>query len=377
MSWKVDTVMSLRKEFVALAQADGVNMSELCRRTGISRKSGYKWLRRYRQGGEHSLHDLSKRPHSSPNQTSHELEQLIIELRAEHPAKGGHVLGRMLRDRGYEGVPSKSTITAILRRSGLIEESEASKHRPYVRFERAQPNELWQMDFKGHVAMHRNRCHPLTILDDHSRFNLALRACVDEKTHTVRDQLTHVFRRYGLPMSMLMDNGSPWGSDSTHPFTPLTLWLIQLGIRVLHSRPYHPQTLGKLERFHRSLKSELLAGRTFMDLAHCQSSFDTWRDFYNLERPHHALDLDTPVSRYTPSCRPLPETLPSIDYDSDDQVRSVDVSGRISFLGRSLRVGKAFRHKRVALRPTQTDGVWNVFFSVQPIATIDLSQQNV
>ena len=176
---------------------------------------------------------------------------------------------------------------------------------------------------------------------------------------------------------MLMDNGSPWGNASAQPFTPLTVWLMQLGINMRHSRPYHPQTLGKLERFHRSLKSELLAGTTFSDLEHCQRAFDTWRDFYNLERPHHALDLDTPITRYTPSPRPFPATLPALAYAPDDQVRSVDVSGRISFQGNVLAVGKAFRHKRVALRPTQTDGVWDVYFSIQRIKTIDLREQLV
>ena len=143
---------------------------------------------------------------------------------------------------------------------------------------------------------------------------------------------------------------------------------------MVHSRPYHPQTLGKLERFHRSLKAELLQGNIYTDIDHCQSSFDPWRDFYNLERPHHALDLDTPASRYTISPRSFPQALPIIEYDSSDQVRTVDVNGRISFMGRSFRVGKAFRGKRVALRPTYADGTWTVFFSIQPISTIDFNQ---
>ena len=300
MPWKVGTHMSLRKEFIALAQSDGVNMSELCRRMGISRKTGYKWLRRYVQGGGHSLHDLSKRPHTSPQQTSREMEERIIALRQAHPTKGAHVLARMLRDRGYAGVPAKSTITAILRRHGLIDEVEAAKHAPYVRFERAEPNELWQMDFKGHIAMQHHRCHPLTLLDDHSRFNLALRACADEQGDTVQDRLTHVFRRYGLPLAMLMDNGSPWGNDTAHPFTPLTVWLMQLGVNVLHSRPHHPQTLGKLERFHRSLKSEVLTGRTFTDLEHCQRAFDTWRDFADCSQSEQpGAPTPCPRPRYT------------------------------------------------------------------------------
>ena len=375
MPWKVETVMSQRKEFVTLAQSGGVNMSELCLRIGISRKTGYKWLRRYLEAGEQSLQDLSKRPHRSPNRTRGEMEQLVVDLRRVYPTKGSHVLARMLQDRGYDRVPSKSTITAILRRHGLIEPSESAKHVPYKRFEHDKPNDLWQMDFKGHIPMRGGgRCHPLTVLDDHSRFSLGVRACQDERSQTVQEHLTSMFLHYGMPYAILVDNGSPWGSDPAHPFTSLTVWMIELGIRVVHSRPYHPQTLGKLERFHRSLKAELLQGNSYTHIAHCQGSFDRWRDFYNLERPHHALQLDTPASRYTLSPRSFPQALPIIEYDSDDRVRAVDVNGRISFLGRTFAVGKAFRGKRVALRPTSTDGAWRVFFSTQLIATIDLNQ---
>ncbi len=377
MPWKESTVVSERKEFIALALMEGANISELCRRLEISRKTAYKTLERYAKAGEDGLHDRSRRPHTCPHRTRPALEERIIALRLAHPTKGAHVLRRMLQDQGVTDVPAKSTINAILKRHGLIDPAQSAKHTPHVRFERPQPNELWQMDFKGHFVMQQNRCHPLTLLDDHSRFNLGLQACANERGETVQDRLTAVFRRYGLPQAMLMDNGSPWGNDSAQPFTPLTVWLMQLGINVLHSRPYHPQTLGKLERFHRSLKSELLAGTTFTDLDHCQRAFDTWRHFYNLERPHHALDLDTPITRYTPSPRPFPETLPALAYAPDDRVRSVDVSGRISFQGRRLRVGRAFTHKQVALRPTRTDGVWDVYFSIQRVKTIDLRAQNV
>ena len=374
MPWKVEPVMSQRKEFVALAQAEGVNLSALCLHSGISRKTGYKWLRRYLEGGDQGLHDLSKRPQQSPNRTGAEMERLVLALRREHPTKGGHVLARMLTDRGHTGVPAKSTITAILRRYGCIEPAASAKHKPYRRFEHDEPNALWQMDFKGSIPVTRGgRCHPLTVLDDHSRFSLGVRACRDERGQTVQEQLTSILRHYGMPAAILVDNGAPWGSDLAHPFTPLTVWLLQLGIKVIHSRPYHPQTLGKLERFHRSLKAELLQGSSYTGIDHCQRSFDRWRHFYNLERPHHALDLHTPASRYAISPRPFPEALPPVEYDTDDQVRSVDVTGRITFRGKTFPVGKAFRGKHVALRPGAKDGTWNVFFSVHPIATLDLS----
>ena len=210
MPWKVGTVMSRRKELVTMALSEGANMSELCRREGVSRKTGHKWLRRYREQGESGLDDLSRRPHRSPNQTREDTEQVVVDLRREYPAKGSHVLAQMLKDRRYDGVPSKSTVTAILRRHGLIDPAESSKHQPYKRFEHAEPNQLWQMDFKGHIAISKGRrCHPLTVLDDHSRFSLGVRACGNETTQTVRDHLTPIFRHYGMPDTMLMDNGSP------------------------------------------------------------------------------------------------------------------------------------------------------------------------
>ena len=351
---------------------------ELCRREGISRKTAYKWLRRYREGGDQGLRDLSRRLLRSPNRTSDEMEQAVMDLRREHPRKGSDVLARMLKDRRYGPVPSKSTVTATLRRHGLIEPAGSDKRQPYKRFEHDEPNQLWQMDLKGHIAISGGgRCHPLTILDEHSRFSLEVRACADEKRQTVQDQVTSIFRHYGMPETMLMDNGSPWGTDLDHPFTSLVVWLIQLGVRVVHSRPYHPpRPLASSSASTGSLKAELVQGQTYTDLAHCQSNFDRWRDFYNLERPHHALGLDTPASRYAMSSIPFPDPLPALQYDTDDQVRRVDVSGCISFQGRPFRVGKAFKGKPVALRPTSTDGVWNVFFSVQPIANINLARPN-
>ena len=212
MPWKVETVMFQRKEFVSLARLDGVNMSELCRRFGISRKTGHKWLRRYLEGGDGGLEDLSKRPRRSPNHTSEAVEQTVVDLRREHPTKDAHVLARMLQDRGYDQVPAKSTITAILRRWGLIEPSESAKPIHYKRFEHEHPNDLWQMDFKGHIPMRDGgRCHPLTVLDDHSRFSLGVRACTDERSRTVKEHLTSIFRLYGMPYAMLVDNGAPWG----------------------------------------------------------------------------------------------------------------------------------------------------------------------
>ena len=370
--------MSLKHEFVTLAQRDGANIRELCRRFTISPSTAYQLLDRYEREGKAGLAERSRRPHHSPNRTTAELEQAVLAVRDGHPAWGGRTIRQVLLDRGYLHVPSPSTITAILRRNNRLTLNEPAP-RDWQRFEHAQPNDLWQMDFKGHFATGAGRCHPLTVLDDHSRFAIVLEACVNERTETVQECLTAAFRTYGLPVRMLMDNGSPWGNDALHPRTPLTVWLMRLGIQVSHGRPYHPQTQGKEERFHRTLNAEVLQGRYFTDCPACQAAFDWWRDVYNTERPHQALGLATPISRYAPSPRSFPETLPPIEYGDGDLVRKVHAEGWVNFKGHAFKVGRALRGYPVALRPTVPDGVWGVRFLTHPIATVDLrgSEPNV
>lgn len=374
MPWTEVSVMSQRLEFVSLAQREGNNMRELCRRFGVSPSTGYKWLRRFSDGGAAAMVDQPRRPHHSPQRTPLEVEQVVLAVRDAHPAWGARKLRAWLLARGHEHLPSPSTITAILQRQGRTDPVEGRKHKTWQRFERQAPNQLWQMDFKGHFPLSTGRCHPLTVLDDHSRFALGLEACPDETAKTVQQRLTTIFRCYGLPDRMVMDNGSPWGSDEDHRYTPLTVWLLRLGIAVSHGRPYHPQTQGKDERFHRTLKAEVLQGRTFVDLTQCQRTFDPWRTLYNLERPHEALGMAVPASRYQVSSRSFPETLPPVEYGPDDLVRRAGDRGRISVFGREFKVGRAFKGLPVALRPTADDGTFNVFFMTYNIAQINLSQ---
>jgi len=233
------------------------------------------------------------------------------------------------------------------------------------------------MDFKGHFSLTGGGyCHPLTVLDDHSRFLLGLKACSNETQDIVKHHLISLFREYGLPDRMLMDNGAPWGHDGRIPSTKLSTWLIRLDIDISHSRPYHPQTVGKDERLHRSLKDELLSRCTLEDLSHCQVAFDQWRQIYNYERPHEALDLNPPAIYYVASPRPFPEQLPPVVYDVGEIVRKVGTSGRISFHKRRFRVGKALSGESVALRPTETDGDFDVYFCRQKVAQISLRGHN-
>lgn len=375
MAWKEQTVMSQRLAFMEAARAPHVNFSELCRQYGISRKTGYKWLRRVQPEGSGAWEDRSHRPRHSPQQTDAALEAQILAVRQAQPDWGGRKIRRWLQDHGVAGVPAASTVTEILRRHHLLDAELAAQHRPWQRFERERPNQLWQMDFKGYFALGAGgSCHPLTVLDDHSRFLVGLQACANETFETVQAQLRGLFEHYGLPDQMLMDNGAPWGCALDMPHTILTAWLLRLDIGVSHGRPYHPQTQGKDERLHRTLQRELLRHHIWGTLPECQQRFDQWRATYNQERPHEALHLATPASCYQPSLRPFPVILPPIEYAPGDLVRKVDVLGKISFANRRIRVGKAFRHQEVGLRPLAADGEYAVYFCKQLIAQIDLRE---
>jgi transposase InsO family protein len=363
--------MDQRQEFIHLAVQDGANRRELCRRFGIHPDTGYKWLGRWTSGEE--LADRSRRPRSSPGRTEASIEERVLAVRDAHPAWGARKIVRCLERDGVT-CPAHSTVHAILRRHGRIAPPPGGAA-ACLRFEMAEPNQLWQMDFKGHMPLSEGgRCHPLTVVDDHSRYNLCLAACADERRSTVQNRLELTFRCYGLPQAFFVDNGNPWGGSGDQRWTGFSVWLLKLGVAVLHSRPYHPQSRGKNERFHRTLQAEVFALRRFRNLAEVQRAFDAWREVYNLKRPHQALGQEVPVRRFQPSCRAMPDRLPEVDYDEHEIVRTVPATkDYISFKGRSWIVPRAFRGERVAIRPLTADGEYGVFFASHQIATIDLT----
>jgi transposase InsO family protein len=375
MPWSPRDVMSLRQEFVLLTQQPAANIRELCRRFEISPTTAYKLLKRYAQQGPAGLANQSRRPQNSPGRTPGPIEQAIVALRQTHPAWGGRKIAARLRELGHAEVPPPSTVTSILHRHGLINPAASAAATPWQRFEHALPNALWQIDFKGYFETPAGRCHPLTLIDDHSRFNLLLAAC--ERTHTaaVQHALTGSFRRYGLPVRINADNGAPWGSSRApgHGLTDLTVWLLRLGIGVSHSRPYHPQTNGKLERFHRSLKAEVLNGRSFTDLQQAQLAFDDWRVVYNQQRPHEGIGMAVPVSRYRPSERVFPDTLAPIEYGPNDDVLTVKWDGKVVFKGHRLKVSNALHQLPIAFRPDpEQDGCYDVYFCHQRFMQLNL-----
>lgn len=378
MPWREMDTVSRRLEFVKLASQPGANVRELCRREQISAKTGYKWLQRYRAGGGElaALQDRSRRPQHCPQRTSGELEDAVVQLRGQHPYWGGRKIARRLLDLGG-GELAPSTVTSILHRHGLIGQQASESAGPIKRFEHAQPNALWQMDFKGTFNTLAGPCYPLTILDDHSRFNLALQANVRMGTAQVQPQLQAVFERYGMPVRINTDNGPPWGAPGAveHGLTDLGVWMIRLGITVSHSRPHRPQTNGKVERFHRTLNTEVIAGKHYADHGQVQQDFDRWRSVYNLQRPHEALQMHTPVRRYRPSPFAFPGKLRPIEYRSDDEVVLVRANGAARFKGRTFWLSRALRSLPVALRgKPDSDGCYEIYFCHQRIGQLDLNQ---
>jgi transposase InsO family protein len=372
MPFQERSIVSHREEFCRLARAPGGNVRLLCRRFGVSPTTGYLWLGR--SGLGEGLADRSRRPLTSPLRTPSQVEAQVVAVRLDHPAWGGRKIRRVLQDAGTP-TPSASTITAILRRHQLLDGPGAGAPRAFQRFEHAQPNDLWQMDFKGHFALGQGRCHPLTVLDDHSRYALELGACANEQGLTVRARLERVFECYGLPWRILADNGSPWGtSGHPDPHTRLTVWLLDLGVKVVHGRPYHPQTQGKDERFHRTLKAEVLDGKVFADLAHAQTAFDAWREVYNSQRPHQALDMAVPATRYAASPRSMPSSIEPPHYEPGVAVRKVHAGGWLQFKGRVFYCSGAYAGLQVALRPTTSDGLFNLCYRSHVLAQVDLRQ---
>ena len=337
MPWQEVSMSDARREFVRLALQEGSNRRELCRRFGIYPETGYKWLARW-AAGERELSDRSRRPHVSPLRSDAALEAGVVAVREQHPAWGARKIAHVLARAGI-APPAVSTVHAILTRHSLIvpPAGGAPAHR---RFEKEAANLLWQMDFKGWIRLGDGRpCHPLTLVDDHSRYCPGLEACADQQGATVRSRLEWIFARHGLPEALFVDNGPPWGDSRGAQWTRLRVWLAKLGVALIHARPYHPQSRGKNERFHRTLKAELLALRSYRDLAELQAALDAWRDLYNHERPHEAIAMAAPASRYRPSPRPMPAQLPQPVYDEGEITRRVPASkDYIAFKGRLWKV---------------------------------------
>lgn len=375
MPFRDVSVNDQRREFVLLAQQDGINFAELCRRFGISRPHGYALCARARTDGIDGLDQRSRRPHTSPGQIAPELEAQIVALRRDHPDWGARKLRARLIHLGIDP-PAPSTITQVVHRNGLMHPPPGGHTGTFQHFERGAPNELWQMDFLGPKHMKSRRVHPLTIIDDHSRYGLNLAACPNETREIVWAHLRLCFERYGLPWAILTDNGPPWG-HSGFAITTIEMRLMQLGIRLIHGRPYHPQTQGKIERWHRTISRAVFGPVPYRDLQDVQSAFDAFLTVYNTERPHEALGNAVPISRFRPSERVYPSHIAPPQYDDGIPVRKVRQSGEVMFEGRRLRVSEALIGEWVGIHPTGNDDVVQIYYYTTPIRTIHLTREDV
>lgn len=364
MSWETKTVMEQREQFVKEATEGNGTITALCRKYGISRKTGYKWLNRAAEGLQ--LCDQSRRPNQQPSKTADELEALIVQMRLSHPAWGGKTIRAVLEAAGVEGLPSDKTCCNILKRNGLIDPAESAKHTAFQRFEKHHCNEMWQTDFKGDFLLGNGvRCYPLTILDDHSRYSIRIEPKVSATD--VKSSFIAAFQEYGLPNSVLSDNGSQF-AGAHRGLSTFERFLIDLDILPIHGRPIHPQTQGKIERFHRTFKQEAL--RTIpIDMDNAATRFANWRWTYNEVRPHHALGMKTPASVYQPSTRKYYEPKPYV-YDERSRLIKVNNWGYLRFGSNQLFLSETMADTYVEIRFTENDK-FSVIYRNYIIASID------
>lgn len=344
MPWNEVDVQEQRMRFVMRAFGRKERLSALCREFGISRPTGYRWLRRYE--GARSLRavqEQSRRPQRCPRKTPAEKEQRVVALRQE-TGWGAKKLHILLAEERI--TLATRTIHRILERRGMIGEEQHGA--ALERFERNAPNELWQMDSKGKYPLADGECHPLTILDDHSRFVVGLYALRSLTAELAYAGLLNTFRCYGVPEAMLMDRGSLWWATANGwGLTWLSVCLIEQGIRLIYGRVAHPQTQGKVERFHRTLGAELRHRGVPQQFAQWPAALADLEFHYNHRRPHEALGMQRPVERYRPSARSYQERVPPWEYPSGSDVRRVNANGTIAEAGRKWFVCEALAGQRV------------------------------
>jgi transposase InsO family protein len=340
-------------------------MRELCERFGIAPKTGYKWLARYAQEGVAGLRDRPRAPHTCPHRTPPELEARLLEFKRQHPTWGSHKIRRKLQ--GQDPTlpwPAASTIDGLFQRHGLTE----PRH-PRPRQQRGgapplatkAPNEVWTADFKGEFRLRNGRmCYPLTVQDAHSRFLLTCVGLPDRRTEGVLPIFTGLFQRYGLPNALRTDNGAPFGSPGLGGHSRLSIFCLQLGIQPQRITPGRPTENARHERMHRTLKAETTRPPA-EDFPQQQETFDYFRREFNEQRPHAALNLETPASVYEVAARTYPAEIPPPVYPAYYEVRRVNNGGRFYFRGQSLFLTEVLIDHQIGLTEVE-DGIWSIYF---------------
>jgi transposase InsO family protein len=349
MTWKVRDVMGQRIEFVVRALR-GEGVQQLCQEYEISRQTGHLWLRRYKEAGSFTaLENRSRVAKRIWNRSSEAVTDKVLELRREHGWAGRKIQKVLDRDHGVR--ISARTVDRILDRENCIDNRDR-KRSATTRFERPEANQLWQMDFKGQYRMDEpGECFPFTILDDHSRYLVGLHALPNTRTVGVEQRLIETFKRYGVPDQMLMDHGTPWWNVANEPgITKISVLLMKQGIRISYSGVGHPQTQGKVERLHRTLKAALRRKGLPRVWSQWQARLDEFRHIYNHVRPHEALEMNVPATRYQPSWRPYVERPADWNYSADFELIRLNSQGSFSYAGRPCFVSRALADETVGIR---------------------------
>lgn len=355
--------MDERLRFVARL-LEGDKMATLCREFGISRKTGYKLYRRYRDIGLEGLTDRSRRPYRQANKLPFQVESRILQLRNEHPTWGAPKIREKLRrlELGVQ-TPAISTVHAVLDRHGLVTRRRRRRHKAQgtpLSWPR-QPNELWCADFKGEFMLADHRyCYPLTITDFASRYLLACEGLASTREHTAFTVFEHAFKEFGLPGAIRTDNGIPFSCPhALFGLSRLSVWWLRLGIDLERIKPGHPQQNGRHERMHLTLKKEATRPAA-ANLLQQQARFDDFIDDYNRERPHQALGMRYPAELYAPSARPY-RGLEELQYPFHDHSHVVTRCGRICFDNRKINLSTVFAGQTVGVKQV-ADQVWLVSF---------------
>ena len=374
MPWNQTSPMDQRTRF-ALAHEDGLySMTELCARFGVSRKTGYKWLKRYRKGGLEALKDQSRAPKRCPHKTDKAVEELLLETRRKHPRWGPRKLLDYLKPRHRDlALPAASTVGALLKREGLVEgkrRRRKPRHPGAVPLVTTAPNQVWGADFKGEFRMGNSQyCYPLTITDAHSRYLLACQGLPSTKQNGVFEVFEGLFKEVGLPRAIRTDNGNPFATQALCGLSRLNVWWIKLGICHQRIEPGQPQQNGRHERMHRTLKAETTRPPE-QEMTAQQRRFDRFRVEFNQERPHEALDGAVPTSVYSPSKRRMPDTLPKPAYPGHYEVRWISKAGTFRLKHHQLFLSTALWHEWIGLEEV-ADGVWSVYFYDVLLARLD------
>ena len=347
MPWESKTVEEIRKEFIDAAKISN-NFSSLCRELGITRRTGYKWLERSK-----ITNDLSDRSHARKvigNKTNFELENIILALRKDNPGWGAKTLRKVLENQGYEDLPCVKTFNNILKRNDCITKEESLKHKAFVSFEKEHCNEMWQTDFKGEfLTKDHNKCFPLDIIDDHSRFLIKIKA-LTSTANAVIPCFKEAFYEYGMPNSILSDNGAQF-AGFRQGYTQFEKWLMNNNILPIHGRIKHPQTQGKIERFHRTMKNELLNHNDFIDVNDADFALQNWRIKYNNIRPHEALNMKCPAEVYTPSDRTYTDEVKKYEYGGQHHVIKVNSWGYVRFDKWQVYLSETMINEYIEFRP--------------------------